>query len=29
MSNETLKAGLAKYTEEVEAKLVKTPERAN
>ena len=29
MSNETLKAGLAKYHEEVEAKLVKFPERAN
>ena len=29
MSIETLKAGLAKYHEDVEAKLVKTPERAN
>ena len=29
MSNETLKAGLAKYHEDVEAKLVKFPERAN
>ena len=29
MSNETLKAGLAKYHEEVEAKLVKFPERAS